>query len=138
MSNSITGWTRAYLTMFLSRESSTTKINSHAPSNALTSPPPYNVYDPAATLSSQSPVPPGPAHNFGPTPLTTQALTSYAYYDARSPYALAQADNRARWRLIVALLWAFGLWFAVACLLSVELTAHRHGWRWSTCNNCSG
>jgi hypothetical protein len=110
-----------------SHESPATKFTSSNPSNALVNPPPYNEYDSAAT-PSQLP-PPGPAHNeFGPTPLTTQTLTPYAYYDARSPYSLTQADTRARRRFIVAALWAFGLWFAFGCLVTVELTTRRHGW----------
>ncbi|KAF8239018.1 hypothetical protein L208DRAFT_1386869 [Tricholoma matsutake] len=110
--------------MTISHESaSPNKINTPS-----ANPPPYNEYDSIA--SSQS-IPPRPVHNeFGPTPLTTQALTPYAYYDARSPYSLAQADSRARWRFIVTLLWALALWFAFGCLVSVQLTTRRHsGWQ---------
>ena len=103
-----------------------TKISgSNAPSSASANPPPS--YDSAlATPPQLSPPLPGPAHNeFGPTPLTTQTLGPYAYYDARSSYSLAQADTRARRRFIVAVLWALGLWFALGCLVTVELN---HGW----------
>ncbi|KAF9464815.1 hypothetical protein BDZ94DRAFT_1255319 [Collybia nuda] len=60
----------------------------------------------------------------GPTPLTTQPLIPYAYYDARSPYSITQADIRARWRLISGCLWASGLWTVIGLVVGVELTEY--------------
>jgi hypothetical protein len=54
--------------------------------------------------------PPPPPH-FGPTPLLTSdpTLGLLPYYDPRSPYAIAEAASRARWRFIGASLWAIGI-----------------------------
>jgi hypothetical protein len=104
----------------------TKNSGSNAQSSALTNrDPPPSPYDDSAI--PQFPFP-GPAHNeFGPTPLGTSATqTPYAYYDALSPYSLMQADTRARRRFVVAVLWAFGVWFAFGCLVTVGLN---HGWR---------
>lgn len=109
----------------------TKTISPNVPPDTSASPPPYNEYDPAATQSSSSRLlaPPGPAHNvFGPTPLTAQ-IPTYAYYDARSPYSLAQADARARRRFFAALFWVLGLWFVIGCLAQIKMSAHRHGKR---------
>jgi hypothetical protein len=93
-----------------------------SPKTPFPNPPSYNESDPASVLSSSLEFPaPGLAHNFGPTPLPTQALAPYAYYDARSPYSLGQADTRARWRFISGFLCALGMWFMVGCLIGVGL-----------------
>jgi hypothetical protein len=56
--------------------------------------------------------------NFGPTPLlqSEPTLGLLPYYDPRSPYAIAEATTRARWRFICASLWAVGI---IALLLAV-------------------
>ncbi|KAG2115920.1 uncharacterized protein F5147DRAFT_384668 [Suillus discolor] len=55
-------------------------------------------------------IPPPPPH-FGPTPLlhSDPTLGLLPYYDLRSPYAIAEATSRARWRFICASLWATGI-----------------------------
>ncbi|KAG1755418.1 hypothetical protein EDB19DRAFT_1661192 [Suillus lakei] len=52
-----------------------------------------------------------PPPNFGPTPLlhSDPTLGLLPYYDLRSPYAIAEATSRARWRFICASLWAVGI-----------------------------
>jgi hypothetical protein len=93
-------------------------------------PPAYTEADPRSGSGQSLPelptAGPQPAHHasFGPTPLTTQPLIPYAYYDARSPYSVAQADMRARWRLIGALLWGFGLWAVIGLLVGVEVVEY--------------
>ncbi|KAG2155062.1 uncharacterized protein EDB93DRAFT_1063890, partial [Suillus bovinus] len=49
-----------------------------------------------------------PPPHFGPTPLlqSDPTLGLLPYYDLRSPYAIAEATSRARWRFINASLWA--------------------------------
>ncbi|KAH7930637.1 hypothetical protein BV22DRAFT_44159 [Leucogyrophana mollusca] len=48
---------------------------------------------------------------FGPTPLgqAEPTLGLLPYYDPRSPYAIAAAASRARWRFVGAAVWALGL-----------------------------
>ncbi|KAG1752520.1 uncharacterized protein EDB91DRAFT_521681 [Suillus paluster] len=52
-----------------------------------------------------------PPSHFGPTPLLNSdpTLGLLPYYDLRSPYAIAEATSRARWRFICASLWAVGI-----------------------------
>lgn len=52
-----------------------------------------------------------PPPHFGPTPLlhSDPTLGLLPYYDLRSPYAIAEATSRARWRFICASLWATGI-----------------------------
>ncbi|KAG2369731.1 hypothetical protein BDR07DRAFT_1388199 [Suillus spraguei] len=52
-----------------------------------------------------------PPPHFGPTPLlqSDPTLGLLPYYDPRSPYAIAEATSRARWRFICASLWAIGI-----------------------------
>ncbi|KAH7916247.1 hypothetical protein BJ138DRAFT_594601 [Hygrophoropsis aurantiaca] len=47
---------------------------------------------------------------FGPTPLgqTQPTLGLLPYHDPRSPYAIAAAASRARWRFVAAAVWAMG------------------------------
>ncbi|RDB19993.1 hypothetical protein Hypma_012846 [Hypsizygus marmoreus] len=107
-----------------------------------TSPPAYSERDPASAYPSPSPPPPPsrlpvptaqtspfagsssgrpPNHRlFGPTPITTQPLVPYAYYDARSPYSLAQADARARRRFFGSLAWALVAWIAIGILIGAS------------------
>ncbi|KAI0638597.1 hypothetical protein C8Q77DRAFT_1154219 [Trametes polyzona] len=85
----------------------------------LTPPPAYSEHpDPGQQhvspnhSSSTSPYSPSgaplpfPAHaGYGPTPIAQQTQL-LPYYDPRSPYAIAEAAARARWRFIEAVLWA--------------------------------
>jgi hypothetical protein len=60
-----------------------------------------------------------PLPHFGPTPLlqSDPTLGLLPYYDPRSPYAIAEATTRARWRFICASLWTVGI---IALLLAVS------------------
>lgn len=49
---------------------------------------------------------------YGPTPIVQQDGV-LPYYDPRSPYSTEQAISRARWRFFWAMVWAFGIWFAL-------------------------
>ncbi|KAG0709900.1 hypothetical protein DFH29DRAFT_20527 [Suillus ampliporus] len=52
-----------------------------------------------------------PPPQFGPTPLlhSDPTLGLLPYYDLHSPYAIAEATSRARWRFVCASLWAVGV-----------------------------
>ncbi|KAH0587939.1 hypothetical protein H2248_006690 [Termitomyces sp. 'cryptogamus'] len=54
---------------------------------------------------------------FGPTPISTQHLTSYAYHDPRSPYSIEQAGIRARQRFFEALFWAVATWCLIGFMI---------------------
>ncbi|TBU43290.1 hypothetical protein BD309DRAFT_961005 [Dichomitus squalens] len=76
--------------------------------------------------SAQSPVGvavplPFPAHTgYGPTPIPQQTQL-LPYYDLRSPYAVAEANRRARWRFIEAALWALVVLSAVSFVMGWEV-----------------
>ncbi|KAF5387957.1 hypothetical protein D9615_000668 [Tricholomella constricta] len=104
------------------------------------SPPPYteNVTEspnhpppePQSTAPARLP-PAGPQnfsrhqhYLFGPTPLSTQPLVPYAYYDPRSPYSMTQADARARRRFILGVFWALMTWSLIGFLVGAEAMAY--------------
>ena len=64
---------------------------------------------------------PFPAHaGYGPTPIAQQTQL-LPYYDPRSPYAVAEANARARWRFITALLWALVILGLLSCMMGLEV-----------------
>ncbi|KAH9899444.1 hypothetical protein C8Q73DRAFT_787326 [Cubamyces lactineus] len=64
---------------------------------------------------------PFPAHaGYGPTPIAQQTQL-LPYYDPRSPYAIAEATARARWRFIKALLWALVVLSLLSCMMGLEV-----------------
>lgn len=70
---------------------------------------------------------------YGPTPIQQQTQL-LPYYDPRSPYAIAEANSRARWRFLVAFVWAVALVALMSILTGYEVTLQtgghmRHG-RW--------
>ncbi|RPD67380.1 hypothetical protein L226DRAFT_529731 [Lentinus tigrinus ALCF2SS1-7] len=82
-----------------------------------------------ASTSSSSPLSPGlsfPTHAayYGPTPLPQQTQL-LPYYDPRSPYAVAEANHRARWRFITAALWAVAILTFVSFITGWEVEAMR-------------
>lgn len=76
------------------------------------SPPPITHTIPSNHLMS-----PG---QFGPTPAQNLQLP-YAYYDPHSLHSVQQADSRARWRFIRAMVWAVGLWCLLGMLIGVQV-----------------
>lgn len=74
---------------------------------------------------------PVPQHHpaYGPTPITSQEQRLVLpYYDPRSPYAMQQALSRARWRFFSALLYVFGIWFAIGIVTgSIVIDVRRAG-----------
>lgn len=58
-----------------------------------------------------------PHPGYGPTPIVQQEGV-LPYYDPRSPYSLELAVTRARWRFFWAMVWAFGIWFALGLVTS--------------------
>ena len=83
----------------------------------------------AGSTSTSSPVSPGlsfPAHApyYGPTPIAQQTQL-LPYYDPRSPYAVAEANHRARWRFITAALWAVAILTFVSFITGWEVEAMR-------------
>ncbi|KAI0722480.1 hypothetical protein C8Q76DRAFT_718979 [Earliella scabrosa] len=101
----------------------------------ITPPPAYSEYaEPqnqhlstaqAAPGSSQSPVAsplafPTHAAYYGPTPIAQQAQL-LPYYDPRSPYAIAEATHRARWRFITAAVWAVAILSLVSFAMGWEV-----------------
>ncbi|EGO02387.1 hypothetical protein SERLA73DRAFT_178302, partial [Serpula lacrymans var. lacrymans S7.3] len=76
-----------------------------------TPPPPFSGA-PSYFQSQSHRLAPGPPYPnpplFGPTPLGQDqpTLGLLPYYDPRSPYAVAAAASRARWRFVGAALWA--------------------------------
>ncbi|KAI0758104.1 hypothetical protein C8Q74DRAFT_300327 [Fomes fomentarius] len=75
--------------------------------------------------SSQSPVPsplafPTHAAYYGPTPIAQQTQL-LPYYDPRSPYAIAEASHRARWRFITAAIWAMAIIAVVSFVMGWEV-----------------
>ncbi|KAI0711052.1 hypothetical protein C8T65DRAFT_648007 [Cerioporus squamosus] len=84
----------------------------------------------APSTSTSSPVSPlaFPAHTpyYGPTPIAQQAQL-LPYYDPRSPYAVAEANHRARWRFISAAIWAVAILTFVSFMMGLEVEAIRAG-----------
>jgi len=69
---------------------------------------------------------------YGPTPIQQQTQL-LPYYDPRSPYAMAEANSRARWRFITAFLWAVALVGLMSFLTGYEVSLrmrdmHHGGW----------
>ncbi|KAF8076712.1 hypothetical protein FPV67DRAFT_1472413 [Lyophyllum atratum] len=107
-----------------------------------TSPPPYTEAESTRRTQppSQLPTPvtapgrSGPAgepmqypqnhDRFGPTPLSPQLLTPYAYYDPWSPHSMTLADARARRRFIGAFLWGVAIWCIMGLLFGEEVVNH--------------
>lgn len=76
----------------------------------------------ASPNTSVGPPLPFPAHaGYGPTPILAQQTQLLPYYDPRSPYAMAEASSRARWRFIEAVLWAVIILSAVSFVTGWEI-----------------
>ncbi|OSD04437.1 hypothetical protein PYCCODRAFT_1476002 [Trametes coccinea BRFM310] len=84
----------------------------------------HSTPDQSASTSPYTPIGaplPFPAHaGYGPTPIPQQTQL-LPYYDPRSPYALAAARSRARWRFIEAVLWAVVILGFVSFLTGWEI-----------------
>jgi hypothetical protein len=88
--------------------------------------PPSSVPRPAPQPQYQSNgfyQPPRPQHHnlYGPTPLSSSPLVPYAYYDAHSPHSLSEADSRARWRFLGAVVWGFCIWMLIGLVVGAEV-----------------
>lgn len=71
-----------------------------------------------------------PAHpGYGPTPIANQHTHVLPYYDPRSPYAIAEANSRARWRFVGAFIWALLILAILSVLCGVEVQIQRQPWR---------
>ncbi|GJE87481.1 hypothetical protein PsYK624_035640 [Phanerochaete sordida] len=97
-------------------------------------PPAYTEVDPAQLAESSSATPQSPTgfstrQGYGPTSITSPQQTILPYYDPRSPYAIAEAASRARWRFIGAFLWAVVILAFVSFLLGIEVDIQREPWR---------
>jgi len=81
-------------------------------------------------MSNQLALPHYQQSHYGPTPISTsqqQGLLSIPlpYYDPHSPYAIAQASSRARWRFFAGLLFALGVLAVISALLGDGIEATR-------------
>ena len=62
--------------------------------------------------------------SYGPTPIAQQTQL-LPYYDPRSPYAIAEATSRARWRFVFAALWAVFILSVVSAATGWEVERAR-------------
>lgn len=70
-----------------------------------------------------------PEHSgYGPTNIIQQQANLLPYYDPRSPYALAEASSRARWRFILAFCWAVLIIATLSILMGAELDIQKNPW----------
>lgn len=123
---------RTRLTMAVDSSSPTSQSKPSSP------PPPYTeIADPALYAQPSTSVPVGgpnaPASSpfptrtaYGPTPIQQQTQL-LPYYDPRSPYAIAEANSRARWRFLVAFVWAVALVALMSLLTGYEVTLQTGG-----------
>ncbi|KAF8214080.1 hypothetical protein K438DRAFT_1956177 [Mycena galopus ATCC 62051] len=84
-----------------------------------------SAFRPPSPSSFPHPHPHTRFQSSGPTPLfapaTPSAQPSYPYYDPRSPYSLALADQRAWDRFRGAFLWNIGIFVFLWCLGLIRL-----------------
>ncbi|GBE80116.1 hypothetical protein BKA93DRAFT_770946 [Sparassis latifolia] len=62
---------------------------------------------------------------YGPTPIA-QYTHLLPYYDLRSPYALAEAGSRARWRFVGAMVWAVAILLLAGFVTGYEVHLKIH------------
>ncbi|KAI8982776.1 hypothetical protein BD414DRAFT_491094 [Trametes punicea] len=97
---------------------------SEHPDSQLPQPPPNTSASASPYTAVGAPLP-FPAHaGYGPTPIAQQTQL-LPYYDPRSPYAIAEANSRARWRFIEAVLWAVIILGFVSFLTGWEIQVMR-------------
>ena len=75
------------------------------------------------------PSPAFPTHaGYGPTNIIQQATHVLPYYDPRSPYAIAEANSRARWRFVGAVCWAVLILALMSLVTGWEIDVHNNPW----------
>ena len=116
-----------------------------SPPKPASPPPAYTEIDPQSAGSSQTPAQPAridgqfpapaefpssplPHPGYGPTNIIQQQTHLLPYYDPRSPYSMAEASARARWRFIGAFFWAILILGIVSLLMGVEVDIHNNPW----------
>ena len=75
-----------------------------------------------------SPQPFSPHSGYGPTNIIQQQTHLLPYYDPRSPYAVAEASSRARWRFVGAFCWAILILAVASAVLGVEIDIQNNPW----------
>lgn len=92
-----------------------------SPPPAYTELDPSNPFSEPSSSSSSTPPPHSQPHFSGPTPQTQLLPTHVPYYDPQSTYSVAEAAGRARWRFLVALMWAVGILLVVSVVMGMEV-----------------